>query len=368
MHHLQSVVSWNISNINGLTGLKTDDPDFVKIVNNHTIICLQETNNEVSISGYRSFSDLRTNGNNGGVTTLVSNRIARNCSIVNYPAPSNRSMNVTVVKHSNKHTRDLYIINVYIPPSNSKRKNLSTDSQANFDILHDITDKLTNEGDVIVCGDLNARIGSAMDIYPADKSEDFINLPTSHSHTKQLEIPPNTPITYKRNNLDGSTNSHKSHLLDFVRANNLLILNGRTLGDSLGRYTCFKWNGNSLVDYFMCSEGILHYVKSLVVGSHTIFSDHNPVVLSFWTNTNQVHAKHKPQTKYNPAPFRYKITEEALSSLRDGFDEPDTHSKIRNLDHMLLVVHHLKMLKICVINSQTSLISYLLNTLTEPSR
>lgn len=333
MHQIQSIISWNISNINGLTGNKCDDPDFVQVLKNHTVICLQETNKEVSIPGYRSFSDLRTNGTNGGVTTLISNKVAHRCSIVKHTATSNRSMNIVVIKLSTAHARDLYIINVYIPPANSCRKIMSTDSQTNFDILHEITSNLAIKGNTVVCGDLNARIGNSVDFYTADKSDEFIDLPSSYSSYKQLEIPPCTPINYDRNTQDGSTNTHKSLLLEYVHTNNLLILNGRTIGDSLGRYTCLKWNGNSLVDYFMCSEEVLGYVKSLVVGSHTIYSDHNPVILSLWTDTNISSVTNKQPAVSSSAPFRYKITEEALSSLRDCFGKAEMQIQIRDLHH-----------------------------------
>ena len=40
---MDSIISWNIAGANGLLGRKTDDPDFVKIINGNDVICLQET-------------------------------------------------------------------------------------------------------------------------------------------------------------------------------------------------------------------------------------------------------------------------------------------------------------------------------------
>ena len=75
----------------------------------------------------------------------------------------------------------------------------------------------------------------------------------------------------------------KNLLLDLCGSQNHLILNGRTIGDSAGRYTCYKWNGNNVVDYFIASKSFLRRVcKSLSVGEHILFSDHNPVSLNFW--------------------------------------------------------------------------------------
>lgn len=102
----------------------------------------------------------------------------------------------------------------------------------------------------------------------------------------------------------------------------MLILNGRTLGDLLGKYTCFKWNGNSVVDYIVGSSNFLHRVKNMTIGCHTLYSDHNPVQLHF----NHFRTEISSETKNNPAaenaPLRYKITQEGLTSFKAGFEEP----------------------------------------------
>lgn len=38
------------------------------------------------------------------------------------------------------------------------------------------------------------------------------------------------------------------------------ILNGRTLGDMLGKFTCFTSNGSSVVDYAIVSESVLNSI------------------------------------------------------------------------------------------------------------
>ena len=37
---------------------------------------------------------------------------------------------------------------------------------------------------------------------------------------------------------------------------NMNILNGKTFGDKLGKYTSFQYNGNSIVDYCIVWKGI----------------------------------------------------------------------------------------------------------------
>ncbi len=56
----------------------------------------------------------------------------------------------------------------------------------------------------------------------------------------------------------------------------LRILNGRTLGDLSGCYTCHKHNGSSSVDYGIVSCDLLNLITNFQVHDHlSDFSDHN---------------------------------------------------------------------------------------------
>ena len=43
-------------------------------------------------------------------------------------------------------------------------------------------------------------------------------------------------------------------LLDMCISSQLRILNGRTFGDSTGKFTSYQYNGNSVIDYCLISE------------------------------------------------------------------------------------------------------------------
>ena len=59
---------------------------------------------------------------------------------------------------------------------------------------------------------------------------------------------------YDRNSQDTIVDARGRDIIDICIGNKLRILNGRTLGDSKGKYTCYKPVGCSVMDYFIVSE------------------------------------------------------------------------------------------------------------------
>ena len=70
-------------------------------------------------------------------------------------------------------------------------------------------------------------------------------------------------------------------MLDFCIGNNLRILNGRIIGDSLGDFTCFNVHGQSVVDYVIASEEVLSHVLTFKVSSFNHFLSDTHCKLSF---------------------------------------------------------------------------------------
>ena len=63
-------------------------------------------------------------------------------------------------------------------------------------------------------------------------------------------------------------------LIDRCVDNQLYVLNGRTLGDLTGQFTCHTHRGSSTVDYILASRSLSNYVHSMTVHGLGMFSDH----------------------------------------------------------------------------------------------
>ena len=54
--------------------------------------------------------------------------------------------------------------------------------------------------------------------------------------------------------------------IDLCISSGLKIANGRIFGDPIGRYTCHKYNGSSLVDYVLADDTIQSQMRYFKVG------------------------------------------------------------------------------------------------------
>jgi hypothetical protein len=146
---------------------------------------------------------------------------------------------------------------IYIIPSNSSYK------QGDEDILEIIEKNITNEykdkGNIILCGDMNARSGSEPDFIQNDNYDIYV--PVNDDYVYDL-------VQEKRQSQDDKIDSRGKQLLELCIATQMRILNGRVIGDLYGRYTCHKTTGSSVVDYIILSEELLSsifFLRSLIL-------------------------------------------------------------------------------------------------------
>ncbi|KAG1932341.1 kinesin-like protein KIF13A [Pimephales promelas] len=129
---------------------------------------------------------------------------------------------------------DMYLCATYIPPYESPYYNEDIFPTLQSEIVY-----FQSVGSVLLMGDLNARMGKEADYITSD-GDKYIN----NSHIYQRKH-----FTKARQNYDNTINRHGKQVLQLCKSLGLYIVNGRTKGDSLGRFTYCSSLGSSTVDY-----------------------------------------------------------------------------------------------------------------------
>ena len=211
--------------------------------------------------------------------------------------------------------KEIFIVNSYIKPANTSSKGSDVSGSDILNDLDSLINGLLGKGSVILCGDFNARIGLDIDFIKNDQcgADSFVPLPDDY-------IPQDLP---NRNSQDKNANSYKRPFLEVLINNKLHILNGRTLGDSKGEFTCVQVGGASVVDYFIVSPDCSQFICHMTVKPLTYFSDHRPLILTLnfspapSTNIDnrQLHEL------YGKAPLRYKIPPHSQCNIQKSMEK-----------------------------------------------
>ena len=282
-----SIQCWNVfgifSNLNGFTYSKLHDPDFLKQTCNNHIFGLVETQHtsddidSLQILDFKCFQACRKKERfgrkHGGLAVYVHNSIARGVSKL--PTNGADSILIRLNKEFFNLSKDVVIIFAYCSPQNS-----SYLVRTQIDPFEDLEDKIRvieDDTDILVMGDLNARTGVELDFIEHDNDQ---NIPTPENMYET-----DSPINIPRGNMDRAINKYGQSLLELCKTVPLRICNGRKLGDILGSFTCFKYNGQSAVDYCLASPTLLSEIAEFKV--HTFlptFSDHCAISAKLRTN------------------------------------------------------------------------------------
>ena len=233
------ILFWNIGGqFSKLIGDKFNDPDFLDEIGSPHLIGIAELHiHEIPfISGYSLIKQKIRKKNHkgpkisGGLAVFARNDVI---SLFKYiPNDHEDSIWVKVKKEALGNKKDLYIGTAYISPSKGKQK-----EDESLDIFFDEINKFKRTSLVLAQGDLNARTGIGLDYLEEDKFDDKLGITNEH------KPPP-------RNSHDlGKMNTRGKNLLSNCKANDMLIVNGRKVGDIFGSPTSFQWNGEGLVDY-----------------------------------------------------------------------------------------------------------------------
>ena len=318
-----SIRSWNIQDSVGDSTNKFEIDEFLSKITESNIICLQETKAQIKIEGFVSYNSNRKNSRSGGVCILANNCIRKGISRVNF-SESEDIVAIKFDKHFFRLDFDLYLVNFYISPSTSQYVKRNPGYTENiFAALNSLSHNLLQKGELILCGDANARTGVLPDYITSYNS--------SSTHDIYDDIGFQPDLTETRNNCDTTTVSpHCQLFLDLVINNQLKILNGRTLGDSMGNFTCHKWNGSSTVDYFVISSWARDLVNSLRVHSLNSYSDHCPLELKITTHKPFL-AKFK-LLDFPSVPSGYRWDNEKSPELfKNALENPNIHAILEEI-------------------------------------
>ncbi|CAC5367693.1 unnamed protein product [Mytilus coruscus] len=185
--------------------------------------------------------------NSGGICVLAKNSIAK--GIKKLPKNHPDILWIKLDRSFFKFDKDVYIATVYISPENSS-VNVSGIEPIYNQLLAD-TVKYSSLGHIMLQGDFNAYTNTKPDYVTFDESKKT-NLENSHYVDDKI---------MSRNNLDPKLiNKSGNILLSLCKESGLRILNGRTIGDLHGKYTCITYNGCSVVDYVLVSNDLLKLI------------------------------------------------------------------------------------------------------------
>ena len=150
----------------------------------------------------------------------------------------------------------------------------------NHNSENDIFESVANEmseynldGDILLCGDFNARTGSGVADFISD--DDDMHVPVADNYLQDRNIK-------YRTSQDSIVDTRGRELIDLCIESQLRILNGRSFGDSQGMYTSSNYNGNSVVDYMLVSENLLSRILYFNVALNIPrLSDHSKICKLF---------------------------------------------------------------------------------------
>jgi hypothetical protein len=324
--HCLRVGYWNVEGINTRTGSKLDDPVFVKEIEHYDIVALAETHASVSgalfLNGFKSFEvtrkkHIRARKGSGGIVIFVKNDI-RPCVTFHHGSSSDSAW--IQLKHQFFNTsEDIFMCAAYISPHHSSYT--STQDTPAWESIRKDVENFGRRGKILIMGDLNTRTGHLPDFIEHDDDK-YITVPDSYDTDE------NFPVK-RRNNMDPTIYpaTYCSQLTDMCKESGLRILNGRTLGDTVGRLTCYKWNGSSAVDYGIAHHSLLPCIQYFKVHDFLeALSDHCRITTVFKLSYPVIRVQ--GETNIYDFPSKLRWSPETAELFHAQLTSPESQSNI----------------------------------------
>ena len=312
-----TISTWNIQGLRSSTfGIKSRNPDFLEEIANTDIIVLQETwhRGDSPTGCPASYKELvvpstkltgvKQGRDSGGMLIWFKTELTH---AIKQVKTGPFFIWIEINKCLTSTEKNVFLCATYIPPVESPYF-----KDEMFTALEDDISLFQANGQIIVCGDINARTGQSPDTLCTHGDK---HIPGS------VNTPP--PPCPPRQNYDKATNTHGSQLLQLCRSLGLYIMNGRFRGDSYGRYTHSSPKGNSTVDYFITDINTAS-VRALTVSQLTPMSDHSKIT-AYLTRTTANHELSKPNKLHNIRQ-RYKWKEQSIEMFQNAIKQKQVQS------------------------------------------
>ena len=247
--------------------------DLHTIIKSHDILAFTETMKgthfQQHFPGYQSFHFPRklTNRNakkdSWGILILISNKMHDSIQV---RRESDTLVWITIQGKCLSLPYNVNIGIIYMPPEGSPYA-----CPDDFENLDEMIRKKSKTGPVLICGDANSRTSEIPDFVCSQICEDM------------PELMPDRPNVTPRANVDKIVNSYGKILLDLYKYIGLQICNGRLCDSS---NTCYKYNGESVVDYLLALPNTFCLIKHFQILDGMVHSDH--CALSFSLSNDQL--------------------------------------------------------------------------------
>ena len=217
------------------TWLRSGDPDIDNLLPNYS--CVNKT---------RHHRNRRAKRGSGGILLFIHKDINRYVEVIDSTAREDR---IWLQIHVAKEKKIIFCCFAYMPPADSV---VTCNEASQWSTLEREVAEYTTQGDVILCGDLNARVGNLLDYIMNDSSPHIEQYYSGYESDNAIP---------QRTNQDVQTNTQGKRLIDLCISSGIRILNGRHNGDPSGKFTCYTPRGCSVVDYVVMSENLLYTVE-----------------------------------------------------------------------------------------------------------
>ena len=324
-------IHWNMDGVLSNTyGNKLEDGGFLRLVEGADVIALTETHvgddTKLSIPGYVIKTQIRPKSKkakrySGGIALAIKHELSNSVELL-----KSRSDNILWARiKCSGDDKDVLLGTVYISPLNSSySKNVLVNQFKTWEILTEELATFRSTYRVCLVGDFNARTGTLPDVIIHDDRK-FVGMPEDYVNDRQL---------LDRNNCDLTINPFGERLCEMCLMCGMRIVNGRKIGDSMGKTTCHEWNGSSTVDYMLVDESLFPLVQMFKV--HDLLdnlSDHCPFssVLNLSYRRNRYN---EVVSNARIAPKKHKWDTLLENSFKMKLSCSDTIERINRIDSL----------------------------------